>query len=407
MKKKKKQSKNRKVSLGFFNSLLIFLFIALLPTQLGKHFFLPFSFISGIRIDYLAPTLYLTDILVVILAVGNWRFFLESIKNRFVLPVVFILLIHSVVFAQFPQLAFYKLLKLVEIVFVFFLFKKHRLSQGLVLWGLLAGVVLEVILAVSQFTLKHSVQGLFYFFGERTLTLSLSDIAKASLQGVELLRPYGTFSHPNSLAGFYLLVYAYVLSLKNNKHQWLARTILLGSTILIFLSFSKIAIGIFLLINFVYLLKRGDLSCKLCIVSRMLVFAALAFVFMSAQTDPFSITKRLELFQNAFQVIKKYPWGTGLGHYVIAQAQMGSRFILLTFQPVHNVALYLLSEIGIVLFALLLFFGGKHILRKFGSLSFALCAIVVLGTGMADHYWITLQQNLLLLPVVFARLDSE
>ncbi len=42
---------------------ILFLFFLLLPTQLGKHFFFPVSFIAGVRIDYLAPTLYTTDIL--------------------------------------------------------------------------------------------------------------------------------------------------------------------------------------------------------------------------------------------------------------------------------------------------------------------------------------------------------
>ncbi|MDP4011799.1 MAG: hypothetical protein Q8P72_06265, partial [Candidatus Roizmanbacteria bacterium] len=47
----------------------IFLFIFFLPTQLGTFFFIPESYIDGIRIDYLAPAVYLTDILVIILIV--------------------------------------------------------------------------------------------------------------------------------------------------------------------------------------------------------------------------------------------------------------------------------------------------------------------------------------------------
>ena len=41
--------------------------ILLLPSQLGKHFWFDFSQVLGLRIDYLAPTLYLTDVLVIFL----------------------------------------------------------------------------------------------------------------------------------------------------------------------------------------------------------------------------------------------------------------------------------------------------------------------------------------------------
>src|SRR5580692_2023869 len=48
-------------------SLLLSLFFLFLPTQLGKHFWPDFSIVSGIRIDYLSPIIYVTDILVVLL----------------------------------------------------------------------------------------------------------------------------------------------------------------------------------------------------------------------------------------------------------------------------------------------------------------------------------------------------
>src|SRR5581483_7422034 len=44
--------------------LLFFLSILFLPSQLGKHFWPTFSYVEGIRIDYLSPTLYLTDVLI-------------------------------------------------------------------------------------------------------------------------------------------------------------------------------------------------------------------------------------------------------------------------------------------------------------------------------------------------------
>ena len=46
---------------------LVNLFVFLIPTQLALHFWLPGSFVFGIRVDYLAPSIYLTDILFVLI----------------------------------------------------------------------------------------------------------------------------------------------------------------------------------------------------------------------------------------------------------------------------------------------------------------------------------------------------
>src|SRR5215469_9265549 len=48
-------------------SLLLSLFFLLLPTQLGKHSWPDFSYVSGIRIDYLSPIIYVTDVILVLL----------------------------------------------------------------------------------------------------------------------------------------------------------------------------------------------------------------------------------------------------------------------------------------------------------------------------------------------------
>ena len=52
---------------------LFWLLILLLPVQLGRHFWPDFSFVLGLKIDYLSPTFYLTDLLVLmILSLWLW-----------------------------------------------------------------------------------------------------------------------------------------------------------------------------------------------------------------------------------------------------------------------------------------------------------------------------------------------
>src|SRR5438105_4334390 len=67
----------RKKSAGF-----IFLLLFLLPTQLGKHFWPEFSFVQGLRIDYLSPTLYVTDMLVGILFVLKFDELIRFIRAK-------------------------------------------------------------------------------------------------------------------------------------------------------------------------------------------------------------------------------------------------------------------------------------------------------------------------------------
>ncbi len=46
------------------HKILFLILLAFLPVQLGRHFWPKWSYVMGLRIDYLSPTIYLTDILV-------------------------------------------------------------------------------------------------------------------------------------------------------------------------------------------------------------------------------------------------------------------------------------------------------------------------------------------------------
>jgi len=66
----------------FLNRFFFFVFLFLLPTQLGKHWFFSFSYLSGVRSDYLAPTLYLTDVVIIFLAVINYKTIFNFLKQK-------------------------------------------------------------------------------------------------------------------------------------------------------------------------------------------------------------------------------------------------------------------------------------------------------------------------------------
>src|ERR1035437_3777462 len=72
--KKLFQNQQEKVKTGFWllsqNKIaysLFYLLVLFLPTQFGKHFWPNFSFVFGLRLDYLSPTIYLTDVFIVLI----------------------------------------------------------------------------------------------------------------------------------------------------------------------------------------------------------------------------------------------------------------------------------------------------------------------------------------------------
>lgn len=404
MKKIKLKKKAAKISRSYFDpaAVLLFLFVLLLPTQLGRHFFFPFSYLSGVRIDYLAPTVYLTDIIVFLILIVNLKTVFSFFTKKAVLVVLAFLFL-SVVISQSVFISIYRYIRIVEALIVFAVFYKKSVSEKLVLTGLSLMGGIELMLAVFQLINKHSLQSLFYFLGERSFSLSTPGIAKVSLQGLEFIRPYATFSHPNSMAGFYLLAYVFILV--NNKFDRfviLRSLFFIISSLLIFFSFSKLTIGVFLLINLVYFFRKNFLNCKVCFLAKLVVLFLLGLIFLQGQTDPLTISKRIDLAKNSLLIIFNHPvFGVGLGNYLLAQKSFPIKYPFFFLQPVHNIFLLFLSETGLLtggfIFVLIL-----RLIRRFlwQEKFFYLFAVIII-TGFFDHYWLTLQQNLLLIPVVF------
>ncbi len=403
LKKENRVTKNNQHYSDLYN-VIVFVFLLLLPTQLGRHFFLPFSYLSGIRIDYLAPTIYLTDVLVILLIVFNYKRVFNFFKNKKLLFVLGLLLV-NVVFSLSSYISIYRYIKILEFLSLFAIFSSGETRRP-VFFAFLTGGLFELILSLLQLANKHSIQGIFYYFGERYFTLSIPGIAKAVISGTEFLRPYGTFSHPNSLAGFYLLIYFFTLTNKKITNLFLKYSLLLVSSILIFISFSKAAILTLLLLTTIYYLLSTKKSCRLCLLSKLITLTVVGLIFISAQTDPLSLQKRLDLVQNSLEIFIKHPvFGVGLGSYLVAQNQFPIKYSYFFLQPVHNIFLLFLTETGIIIFSVVGWFFIKisPLFRRdvINHASTIFIALVILITGSFDHYWLTLQQNYLLMAVLF------
>lgn len=392
------------------NNILSILFLLLLPTQLGKHFFFDFSYLSGIRVDYLAPTVYLLDVIIFLLAIVNLKIVLKFFNNKMVLSGLFLLLI-NIIFSQLPEISFYWFIKIIEFLIIFSLSKKiiMTIKEKSILIILLLSGLFELFLSIIQFVSKHSVQGIFYYFGERLLTLSTPGVAKATMQGVEFLRPYGTFSHPNSLAGFFLLLYFFVLTYtKFDRYVILKYLFLFISSTLIFISFSKVSIISYLILNTLYFILNTKIRCQICKFARMVTIFIISLIFLQATTDPLTINKRIELIKNSTTIILNNPiFGVGLGGYLIEQIKYPSQYYLFFNQPVHNIFLLFISETGLIIGGLLLYLLVNLLIKQKLSKNQWLLIFAIIFTGFFDHYWLTLQQNFLLMGLIMGVILSR
>ena len=378
---------------------LLLAYLFFLPTQFGKHFFFNFSFLNGIRVDYLAPTFYFLDLIFLALFFLNLKSIFNFFRKKTFLVLIFFLFFNAL-FSLNAWLTTYKVFRIFQWLTIFFLFSKNKLPAKNILLTLLASSLIQFFLAISQFTIGHSLQGVFYFLGERSFSLETSSIAKISFSGKEFLRAYGTFSHPNSLAGFYLLLYTAILISKKFQSQVVLKNILMFVFILlIFLSFSKTAIIALIVITLIFQMTKKNF-CRVCVISRILVLICCGAIFLTGQTDPLSFAKRIELLENSLQIIKyNFLFGVGLNNYLLAQVQFPSQYTNFFNQPVHNVFLLIFAEAGFINLGVILFLTKDFLIKLLKSKYLLL--LVLLFTGMADHYWWSLQQNFFLIAVIF------
>ena len=350
---------------------LISLLSFLLPTQLALHANSLQSTVYGFTIDYLTPTLYVTDIialLIIFFGINKLKF-----NYKYILYLIFVGI--NIYISNYQIASIYKWLKITELILlgiVIFNTKKFDVFKHFVK-PLSYSIIVCCVLGLWQFLIKSSVGGLFYWLGERSFVFSDPNIAPY---------PYSTFSHPNSFAGFLLVFGIFLLQYKNKfniKYFWFLTLLVVINLILTNSLNVYVTIVILLFLRF-----RPNWSPR---SGKLDLFAFLSFDFSQR-----FITHRAELIQASFKTIKDNFWiGVGLNNFIPNLVKVSNTFVnSWELQPVHNIFLLIFSETGV--------FGLIAFLSIFVNINLELLAILL--TGLNDHYWLTLQQNLLLFTFV-------
>ncbi len=362
------------------------LFLLSLPLQLGRHFWWSGSYLWGLPVDYLAPVFYLSDLFFLI-----WL--LVSLRQRRppAKAVIFWLVLAAVniFFSQNKAISFWAWLRFCQLPLLVWLVGQQKkavvriLPTAIVFW-----LVLEAILVLGEFShqaslgFSHQVSlgSWAWWLGERRFSLATPGIAKIHAGGRLWLRPYGTFPHPNALAGFALVAVLLLWATTKKLAARLWGSILAG--LVIFLTASRL---IWFLAGLVFL---G--------LSPWPALAVLPLGLVFVLPPPLSSwQRRWQLFQAAIKMWRRH-WlfGVGLGNFLPQLSRFWpgdwGHFWL---QPVHNAYLLWFSQTG-------LWGIGPFLHRFWGGNRFWHWAGLAIGlSALADHYWLTSQQNFLLLAI--------
>lgn len=395
---------------------LLGVFLLLVPTQLGKHWWPEWSYVLGIRVDYLSPTLYLIDLVwVVLFLMSNVKCQMSNVRKVVSFKTVLgvLLVFGNVLVAENRMAAVYWWWRMWQWWWmVGYLRRKKEWTKSLLIKVIPVWIIGESLLGLGQMMNGGSLGGWLYWLGERDFRLTTVGIAQMRLWGDGLIRAYGTFSHPNSLAGFLLLALFYWI--KTEKKKKIFYWMVVWSGILgIVLAGSRWVwlLGVFLLVK--------SLKLKVKNYKRVfglgLVLAGVVLLVLAAMKDNYelgiflggwdseSFNKRAKLNLVAVKMLKENWWlGVGGNNFLVRlpEYQKSSQFYWL--QPVHNVVLLILAEVGVLGG---LWWGTRWLewwkgFKLRGSAGMILG--IVLVTGMMDHYWVSLPQNRWLLGIILA-----
>lgn len=253
-------------------------------------------------------------------------------------------------------------------------------------------IIFESFLSIGQFISGHTLG--FWIFGERTFSISTPAIAKFDFQGLQFLRPYGTFSHPNVLAGFMVIGVLLLLLIKQKVNYIYGLT-----AAVILLTASRVAITAGFFASTLFLPKKYLIWLLfLALIISPFLYTRFSSLF---NFDSLAFFRREDLTGIALNLFSRNPLtGVGLNNFIPAGADQllvgPSRFL----QPVHNIFLLQLSETGTLGLLGMLGLIFVPVFKNKSKVLFAIWGIIIF-LGMFDHYFLTLPQGYRLLFLVW------
>ncbi|PIZ95595.1 MAG: hypothetical protein COX81_00475 [Candidatus Magasanikbacteria bacterium CG_4_10_14_0_2_um_filter_37_12] len=357
------------------------------------------------------------------------NFSLRPTKDRiFVLScLVFIFyLFLSNFWAVNNSLAIQQSFRVMEAFLLFFILYLSPLSFDSAIKWFVAGAIIPAVLGVWQFFIQSTFASKFFGLAQHQVWQAGTSIISGSEIG-RWLRAYGSFSHPNIFGGYLLIVLAMLflclvkkLKLyKVTKYRILLLAIYCLLLTALFFTFSRSAWLAFLLLILAYLFiswKEKNKQSIFIVVSTLLLFVLVTIFFPLVQnrlveqslSEARSVSERIEGYGEALTLFKTHPWfGVGAGNYTAQLIFQNSTLSGSAYQPVHNVFLLVLDELGLIglfLFLLVIYFFTRQESIVIFKNKYLLFFISYLSLIMFDHYLYSSYVGLMLGAILFAML---
>ncbi|MBU1992714.1 MAG: O-antigen ligase family protein [Patescibacteria group bacterium] len=405
----------------------LYVYVVFIPFQVKYFFQVLDIYESGQLNIYTNFFLYLSDIFLIFALILYGLAYLTGEGQRvtlklgdkrlFALLLVFILLIEASSFWAFNELqAFVTTIRFVELLLFYLLILNTGCQMQFLVRLLLYTIVAQALIGVFQYILQSSIG--FHFLGEPLLAKNVPGVAKVDLGDVEFLRSYGTFAHPNIFGGFLVLgtvlafsrlsedrilyggfiaFFLIVLVLTFSRSAWIALTF--ASLFYVFITRPRFKIKYVLLATLIGLLFLVVFDLDKLVLNRI-----------SVSYDE-ALTQRTEYMEISKNMFLKHPFGVGIGNFTLEMQGFSEQKIRpWDLQPVHNVFLLALNEVGFVIFPVFIaiivyifvavqkkskeFVSGGD--RKYGTLLLGLFFALLVIMNL-DHYPFSLYQGQFLL----------
>ncbi len=421
-----------------FFKILIFIFVISLAWQ-TRWIFFDLNLASQIW-QYGRLSLYLSWLVLILAAIvflfkhpQEWRW---SKQWPIYLLIVYCLL--SLLWSPLKAVSSYYLTLIFSAILASYLLNKTKKTIQLAF--IVAGFM-QALLAIWQFFRQEVIANKYLGLAQH----QAFDLGAAVIEvgDQRWLRAYGALPHPNILGGFLTLAIIFSLGVwwqiyqQGDKEQWSKKFIkktwwhlsllmvaIVSQSIALSLTFSRSAV-LALLLSILVLLFLALKNKQLLLINILVKYLSILFLVLlitnwylpNSWQQRVLGQGRLENIstQERIASIKQISWsnprelilGQGLGINSYQAWLQAPTDKVYNFQPIHNVYLLALAEVGIVGILILFFLFWKYFYKKYklDYISLALL-IAVLTIALFDHYLWTSWTGLVLLAVSISTLSK-
>lgn len=404
-----------------FLEYLIYFFVFLLPFQ--TRYIFNYLTLGSNEFEYGKLSIYSADIIFALIII---LFFFTKTKqmkgfkfsSQFLLCFLFFLICSvNYFFARNLEIYFYYFLRIIECLAMLFLLQAIKIDFRKIFSFFILSIIFHGILGIFQFINQNIIANKYLGIAEHLASSGGTSVLE-NYAG-RFLRIYGGFTHPNVFGGFIVLAIIFLLILfftncNCNKKKRIVFFLILGFLLeILFLTFSRsafLALSICLLFLFIFqILNKNYKNIFMVFVFIFIIFVTNIFIFKDLvysrvlQTDRLelkSISERIVLNDQSQEILKNnWILGIGLGNYIpYVYNNIDLKQNIWDYQPVHNVYLLVLSELGI--FGLICYL-SVFIYALINSIKqknylFILPILAILIINFFDHYFWTCFSGIML-----------